>query len=34
MRQVVERAEEGLMVLVMAVMTLVAFVNVVTRYFI
>ena len=34
MRQAVERAEEGLMVLVMAVMTLVAFVNVVTRYFI
>jgi TRAP-type C4-dicarboxylate transport system permease small subunit len=34
MRQVVERAEEGLMVLVMAVMTLVAFINVITRYFI
>jgi TRAP-type C4-dicarboxylate transport system permease small subunit len=32
MRQVVERAEEGLMVLVMAVMTMVAFINVVTRY--
>jgi TRAP-type C4-dicarboxylate transport system permease small subunit len=34
MRQIVQRVEEGLMVLVMAVMTLVAFVNVVTRYFI
>lgn len=34
MRHVIERAEEHLMVLVMAVMTVVAFVNVITRYFI
>jgi TRAP-type C4-dicarboxylate transport system permease small subunit len=33
-RQLVERAEEGFLVLLLAVMTLVAFVNVVTRYFI
>jgi TRAP-type C4-dicarboxylate transport system permease small subunit len=34
MRQAIARIEEGLLVLLMAVMTVVAFVNVITRYFI
>ncbi len=34
MKRVVERAEEGLLVLLMAAMTLVAFLNVITRYLI
>jgi TRAP-type C4-dicarboxylate transport system permease small subunit len=34
MKRAVERAEEGLLVVLMAVMTVVAFINVVTRYFI
>ncbi len=34
MKRIIEQAEEGLLVLLMAVMTIVAFVNVVTRYFI
>jgi TRAP-type C4-dicarboxylate transport system permease small subunit len=34
MRRFVEHAEEGFLVFLMAVMTVVAFVNVVTRYFI
>jgi TRAP-type C4-dicarboxylate transport system permease small subunit len=34
MKRAIERAEEGLLVVLMAVMTVVAFINVITRYFI